>query len=264
MSAPATIASWSWPLDITRYDRTPFLTPFEKEELAYLVTRREQRCGAWRKQSYVILERLLRPIHDVINLRTQNIRVHADAIRVFLLEMHRRGTAYWAWSTDEWIETIGLTYPAFRDRQRCFRQGCRQYVVSCAYLLCGFKSFRLLGQYFLRRNLASHLFGEELVASAIGRIITVVVGWGYGEKGIVYLQTAVSDAMLLNGSPFLEDLTQELLEELHRTTVTARLQDMVGLFSRVLTFLGILDKGIETGKIYKPFRVTAGEDGGAA
>src|SRR5260370_1402228 len=70
--------------------------------------------------------------------------------------------------------------------------------------------------------------------------------------------------MLLNGSPFLEAITLELLEDLHRTTLTARLQDMVGLLSRALAFLGMLDTGIEIGKTYRPFRVASGEDGAAS
>src|SRR5229473_4714311 len=81
---------WSWPIDPTRYDRTPELS---SDELAALVALdwdvRRGRCHDPGRPEWAALERLLRPLDDArLSLYTPNTRYHQrsalDAVGLIL------------------------------------------------------------------------------------------------------------------------------------------------------------------------------------
>ena len=97
--------AWHWPVDLATYDRTPQLSDDEKEAIAYTITHHAARSA---RQRAAILQRLVQPLLDVLLALGSPQQEHYAPILV-MLDMDRRGTAYWGWSREEWLETIGLT-----------------------------------------------------------------------------------------------------------------------------------------------------------
>jgi hypothetical protein len=69
-----------------------------------------------RKYTYVALHRLLQPIDDVLKYLNAPQDVYPTTIRVMMLEMRRRATAFWAWTIEEWRESICSDGAAFSQR----------------------------------------------------------------------------------------------------------------------------------------------------
>ena len=91
---------WQWPVDITRYDRSPQLTPSEACALTLIGDEvrawphRSRQGAAWRA-----VERLVRPLTDVRAIvLSETRRQHrcADAaVAALLRECAREQSAYW-------------------------------------------------------------------------------------------------------------------------------------------------------------------------
>src|SRR5260370_17637014 len=65
----ASITSWVWPLDETRYDRTPIFTSAEREALASFVRRpRDRTVVVAMAEQQETLARLLAPLRDTLPL----------------------------------------------------------------------------------------------------------------------------------------------------------------------------------------------------
>ncbi len=75
------------------------------------------------------------------------------------------------------------------------------------------------------------------------RVRSELLRWGYGTyRATVYVARVLYTALLMNRSPYLEDLSKEVLDALHRGNIPDYLKREVVLISRVLTALGIIDK----------------------
>src|SRR2546427_55506 len=63
---PVSEPAWPWPIDLTRYDRTPTLAPPEAEALSALAEHvREWRRPRARRGVWRVLHRLVSPLADV-------------------------------------------------------------------------------------------------------------------------------------------------------------------------------------------------------
>jgi integrase len=93
------------------------------------------------------------------------------------------------------------------------------------------------------QSLAHKVFGEERVRSALQQVQSELLRWGYGTyRATVYVARVVYTALLMNRSPYLEDLSREVLETLHQGNIPDYLKREVVLTSRVLTALAIIDQ----------------------
>ncbi|MFC0438026.1 hypothetical protein [Kutzneria buriramensis] len=91
----------------------------------------------------------------------------------------------------------------------------RPYVAAYAYLLGGFAAFDQLGG-FNRLALTWRVFGKDAVDEAQAQVAEVLTGWGYrlGRRSDHRVVTVVCQALLLNRSPLLEDLTTDVFDQL--------------------------------------------------
>jgi len=156
-----------------------------------------------------------------------------------LIEMHKRRRAFWAWGADEWLEILCPSTQAFRKRYPHSSGHSRQMLVAGAYLLRLFDDFRRLG-IIDRTALACRTFGRSRIQDAIGRIVDVILSWGYGRFQAKDVQWAVCTVLLANKSPCLEDLTLEVLEAERKLTPIYYRRASIVVLSKVLADAGIL------------------------
>src|SRR3989442_8987418 len=97
-------SSWAWPINASAYDRNPTLS--EAEQAALSSRFMEGQTKQERASIKLMISRLLQPIEDVLTLLHADANTRYDMIRVLLYEMYHRGTAFWAWSGEEWLESI--------------------------------------------------------------------------------------------------------------------------------------------------------------
>jgi len=217
-------ATWHWPIDVSRYDRSPDLTTAETRALARIGEevrawpRLGQQQPAWRA-----LGRLVRPLAEaraVVVSESQRQRRCADAaVAAILRHCAHEGSAYWAWSMTTWIHILGATQRAFRAAHPAWvdRQ-VRHYLIALPYLLGCVTDLRPLGNY-KRVALAEKMFGPARIADLIARVAGVLVGWGYlnAQTGRPFPRI-LCEVLLLNRSPRLHDLSPAFLDDLRRTT----------------------------------------------
>jgi integrase len=84
-----------------------------------------------------------------------------------------------------------------------------------AWMLSGFDDFHLLGK-FSRRYVAHKVFGVEPVERALRSVQQVMHGWGYQDSvpANSWFRTFLIQALLINRSPLLDDLTTDAVEQL--------------------------------------------------
>jgi len=98
---------------------------------------------------------------------------------------------------------------------------------------------RLLGN-FKRLALARKVFGPETMQAALKPVQETLSGWGYAASQNTALTSTVCDALLLNQSPYLHDLTVEGLEVFRRDCSVAR-RALFHQLGKALAVLGFLD-----------------------
>jgi integrase len=237
---------WQWPVDLTRYDRSPRLTPSEARAL----TRMGDEVRAWPHRSrqgaaWRAVERLVRPLADVRTIvlgQTRRQERCADAaVAAILRECTRRESAYWGWTPATWVRLLGPTQRAFRavhpvwvDRQT------RHYLIALPYVLGCFTDLRRLGNY-KRVALAEKVFGLARVQALVTRVASVLDGWGYqdAQTGRAFPRI-LCETLLLNRSPRLQDLSPALLDDLRRTAGPGK-RSLLHQLQRALAALGLMD-----------------------
>lgn len=93
---------WQFPIDVSRYNRSPYLTKSEKEEIKFVVNKK----GKWNSKTHKILDRLLQPINDALDVIKPSSSTRASLIKVILSEIHQRKTgrcSYPIWSNFQTI-----------------------------------------------------------------------------------------------------------------------------------------------------------------
>ncbi len=241
---------WSWPIDPTRYDRTPELSANELTALVALDWDvRRGRCHDPQRPEWAALERLLRPLDDArLSLYTPNTRYHQrsalDAVGLILHACRIHQTAFWQWNEATWVEVLGADQRAFQRREFSgwLDATVRPYMVAMAYLLGCFSAFQLLGS-FNRLTLATRVFGPKFLEEAMQQVMTILHGWGYHETNSRDKYPGLLCTLLLfNRSPYLSDLTTSTLEQF-RTHITVRplLRSPIYALHRAVAALGYVD-----------------------
>src|SRR5438552_15223951 len=125
-------SGWQWPLDLTRYDRTPSLRSAEQKELDTVMCRRD--AGASHLYSNVrSLHRLLSPIQDALRWTQAPDATGRAVVSILMQEMHHRRTSFWGWTHEEWMEILGPRTPAFLQ---CYKvpKDSRFHLLALGYL----------------------------------------------------------------------------------------------------------------------------------
>ena len=214
-SSPAS----GWPIDVTQYDRSPDLSENEHAELGWLMS---QKPFQLRPKSKQILHRLLLPLEDVFAVTHLHPHMCRETLRVMAMEMHYRDKTFWAWRDEEWIEMIGSSTAAFGERYgRTYRgrqlHPARREIPVIAYLLTTPTDIDPLLAPFTITSTARKIWGEEVLSAHVQRLTAVLSAWGYQEKHPVKLTACIAYLLLRNRSPYLETLTNELLETVNQT-----------------------------------------------
>jgi len=222
---PGSRGSWQWPVDAARYDTAPLLRSAEQDAIAELgpgnlrrLARHDPAARDWQQ-----VRRLLRPLDDATAalegpLTSHRRRAMLDATAVALLRCAETGRSYWAWTDEEWAGLLGQDQDGFRMAAPGWAdEAVRPYLAAHAFLLGGFTAFYRLGS-FSRLTLAWRVFGRARVDGEIGRIRSVLAGWGYrlGRDDDQLLPMVACQMLLLNRSPHLEDLSTELFDRARR------------------------------------------------
>ena len=201
---------WQFPIDTGKYNRSPYLTKSEKEEIKLLVAK----TSSWRSNSRKIMERLLLPLNDALDIINPSKTSRPTTIRIILKEMNKRQTAFWNWKEEEWIEIVGHPHDVFQRKYNT-HSGVQSNVVAIAYLLLRLNLHRANGCSFPPYTLATKVFGKKSIQLAREQITKGYSNLGYTKKSQQnQLRTAISDLLLANSSPYLEDLTFDILEQL--------------------------------------------------
>jgi integrase len=259
--------AWTWPITLERYDQKPALTDEERETLAAFVDRDQQgRPKRWSAQTKAKLDRLWKPLQDILEALSGKQAVPHTVSHVLIKEMHQRQVSFWGWSEQQWGETLECSVAAFVHTHGCDPYG-RQDLMIIAYVL-GKLTF-LKGwapQEMQRERVARKVFGNDRIDSAVERIYRIVVEsrkeWGYSlTNRHRVIGMAVCWAFLVNRNPHLEAISLALLEALRELTRDARM--VAGLFhlARALAELHMIERGLASASHTQPVwtrRETAG------
>ena len=128
---------WHWPVDPTAYDRHPDLHASERAALATWMAHPPPSGQPWIAPP---LPRLVTPLTDTLAAFGISYPGQRDAIEVLAREMHRRGTAYWAWTADQWQESLAGTVSAFGQR---YGWHYKPYVARTTLCLVAYVLWRL-------------------------------------------------------------------------------------------------------------------------
>jgi integrase len=239
---PQVGSHWASPVEYCQYDRSPELTGAELPALGELLGSPRlwgEGGPAEARRRVQALQRLVIPLREAL-ANVEGEQWPKKAAVVGLLRISGRvGLAYWGWSHETWCRALGRHAAELFAPQPTLAKGdVRQYMLAAAYLLGCFTD--VLGPGDLRPlSLAQKVFGRQLVEQAVHAVGDTVAGWGYAPEGRRWLTTTLCEALLLNRSPFLEDLTAERLEQFRQGRSKAR-HSCLSRLSRALVALGVL------------------------
>jgi hypothetical protein len=234
---------WVWPLDETRYDRTPLFTSAEQTALAAFVQRpRDRTVVVARAEQQGTLARLLAPLQDALAVTRGEERFKVHSLYLLLRMCARDGRPFWAWEYETWIRVLGTsTASFFTMHQPGNATDLRQYIIAVAYLLNCFSDFQALGGVEMA-GLAYKVFGRERVEATFSPILAVNAQWGYSPRDDVAFSSVIAEALLLNKSPYANTLTRPFLERVHAAMAPIpQRRAMIYRLSRILVHLGLLE-----------------------
>jgi integrase len=182
-------------------------------------------------------------------------RAGAQAAAIILQHCADTGRSYWAWTPWDWAGLCGSSAAEFlRARTLPTEPTVRPFLVAMAYLTGGFTGFHYLGN-FNRLHLACLVFGQEQAEASIRQAAGILDQWGYQNPLRVRhrLRGIFSQALLINRSPRLEDLTTGAFETLRAHPAnTGRYREMIYALQRACASLGYCDPPVRTGRNNAP------------
>ncbi|MER5754460.1 hypothetical protein [Streptomyces sp. NPDC002088] len=186
----------------------------------------DRSAAGWR-----LIRRLLGPL-EAVNAALDSPptphrrRAMLDVVAVLLTRCVETGRTFWGWTPQEWIHLLGRNQAEFhRHVPGWASDEVRPYLAAHAYLLGSFNEFHRLGS-IQRLTLSWRIFGRDRVNSEIARIRAVLASWGYqlGRDDDTLLPMVVCQLLLLNRSPYLEDLDSTLFDRVRREEMLASSQ----------------------------------------
>jgi integrase len=256
-------AGWQFPIDLASYDRAAELTLQEQEALVRFLTSLNEKMHSWPGDTKAALQRLVRPLQDVLAFLDIPCKYYAAPQCILLQEMNARATSYWAWSENEWREILQPNFHAFCRRYPRFPdQTVRLQLLVIGYFFCPLHD---LSSSLLRSiqpvALARRLFGRERLDQAVQRIFEVIMSWGYDTAHHKeQLTSALAEVFIVNRSPDLEDVTFAFLTDLGAQT-RGHLRHSLGRISRALEHLGLIDGSLPRSHKLKDITERINSDG---
>ena len=184
-------------------------------------------------------------------------RAGAQAAAIVLQQCADTGQAYWSWSSWDWARLAGSSSREFlAARALPTETTVRPFLVALAYLTGGFTGFQHLGM-FNRLHLAQLIFGREAVDAAMSEAAAVLDRWGYRSQardGEHRLPGVLAQALLINGSPRLADLTDEAFARLSGHPAAAARTHQAALYAlqKVAADLGFCQAPVRPGGNHMP------------
>ena len=249
------LSGWTFPIDVTHYDRQPELSATERlalvQALRHCHGRRKRQLPHDAEQK---LTRLTLPLHDILS---QLLSIQTDcctfSMQLILSSMKEYALPYWAWSDEQWVSLLTVDLQHFCQQYvQGSITGIRQQLVIFAYVLGPQTDFCLsfLGEQTFARSVADLFFGPQRIEEAIMRIGTILSSWGYETETSrcrKLLSNALSEVFLANRNPFLEHVSFELLQTLRGKTMPHKRQ-LLERISKALVSLGILETPLPSAK----------------
>jgi integrase len=157
----------------------------------------------------------------------------------------------------DWARLAGSSSEGFLDGQVLPTEtAVRPFLVALAWQLGGFSDFQHLGM-FNRLHLAQLVFGAEHVGAALDQATVVLDRWGYRSQvrdGEYKLPGVLAQALLINRSPRLADLTTEAFGLLHAHPAACGRQHHTTLYAlqKAAASLGYCDAPVRPGRMHMP------------
>jgi integrase len=236
---------WVWQLDLARYDSRGVLNQGERDAIRAVLRgpgRQQFACDPWR----TMLHRLLEPISDALDITGAEETVRGTAVGILLREMLRHNCSIWKWEEHHWEGLLRISMGSY-CRVQGVQAHSRPHLMALAILLQRIRDPRCFGE-FDRTGLAKKVFGDAAVEEAVKRVAEMLIKWGFSATlNDTRQRTALCDALLVNGSPFLEDLTMEALEEAYNGHTTAERRRSLQRLSNALCALGLIRSPLRHG-----------------
>ncbi len=253
----ASVMKWQMPIVPEDYNRSS-LTDAERQALEHLGNASGFARGVMNTASRETfaarsaLARLDQPLTDIFRLRHQdrNQKRLTSVYFVMHREMYRHGKMFWDWSADEWMGTLCPTSAMF-DATWGRMTGCRITIMDAAYLLAGISDLRPVEFVLHVAEAANTYFGADLITQQCKRVLDALIGKGYRDSPstVRVLRQYLSLLFVLNRSPYLEDLSEELLALMDAEGETRR-------WTKRKITLGLQHLGILPPESMEPFAVT--------
>ena len=182
-------------------------------------------------------------------------RAGAQAAAIVLQQCADTSRSYWAWTDWDWASLCGSSAEEFlAARTLPAEPAVRPFLVALGYLLGGFTGFHHLGN-FNRLHLAYLIFGDDVVQASLRQAGQVLDQWGYRDplRSRHRLRGTFSQALLINRSPRLEDLTTEAFAALRaHPAAIGHHGEMLYALQRAVAALGHCDPPVRTGYNHAP------------
>lgn len=204
---------WQWPLDISRYDRSPALT---ESETAFLQSFAQQlgdgRQAPPQAELREALPRLLAPLCDA--LAALGVAPMSPLLSLLPVKMERERRSYWAVAESEWSAFLTSDWKALSANPAAVYTGP---FVALLYLLELVRSGPFLNRFLPRPwDTARSVFKKPLLKAQLERVTAALVAQGYIGEANGHVSRPLGVALLASRSPYLEDLSIELLDDLHQ------------------------------------------------
>ena len=234
---------WSWPLDLSRYDRTPLLTLSEQEALVpFTWPRRDRAVIVAQASEQGKLARLMQPLSDAFAAMEGEEQLKIYSAHLLLRMCARLERPFWAWEQATWVRVLGISQADFFNTHKPGNPtDLRQYAIAASYLLNCFSDFQALGGIEVAA-LAYKVFGRNLTEAVLAPILEVNGQWGYSRRdNDAAFRSITTEVLLLNRSPYPDNLTLPFLEQVHTATApNPGRRAMVYRLSRNLAYVGSL------------------------
>jgi integrase len=184
-------------------------------------------------------------------------RAGAQAAAVVLRHCAGTGRSYWAWTPWEWARLCGGSAQEFLDAQGLpTERAVRPFLVALAHLISGFTGFQHLGM-FNRFHLARLVYGTGPVDAAMSEATAVLDQWGYRSQlgdNESRVHGVLAQALIINRSPRLSDLTDEAFTRLREHPAAAGRTHTTTLFAlqKVAAHLGYCQPPARPGGSHMP------------
>lgn len=234
-------AEWTWPIDISMYNRAKSLSPDEQRQIETLLQSSHVGPLPWPGDAKHALQWLLKPLNDVLDVIHAHAQNRSSTLILVCREMVQQQTTFWAWPRDTWVALIGYNKWSFQQGQSRSAD-LRPNLMAMAYLLINIADLHLDCR-INQSAFAQRIFGEGAIQTAVNRVSHELRQWGHGEYRVEnHIKPALCALFLLNRSPRLEDLTLEGLVMARQTNLAAYLKQTFVAISQALVSLGILSE----------------------